>query len=130
MRAQRAIVFDDDELFRTLFARIFKSKYIEVRTYPSPDRYFCMQPEVESCPVGVACTNYLLTDYKMPGMTGIEFLVKIKNMGCKIPDCCKAIVSGSWLDEEFNEAKKLSLNVFPKSDSKNQISEWIDKEIN
>jgi CheY-like chemotaxis protein len=49
----------------------------------------------DSCPVDAPCTDFLLTDLMMPGMTGIEFLKKVKRMQCKIPEERKAIISGN-----------------------------------
>jgi len=123
MKEMNAVVFDDDDLFRNLCTRIFISKNVHVTVYSSPSLYICMQPGIETCPIDVACTNFLLTDNRMPGMTGLKFLDQIKSMDCKIPDCRKAIISGNWLDEDMAEAKKMVSNVFHKSHSKEQISE-------
>lgn len=126
MKEQTIVVIDDDDLFHILFTRILKSNNIYVTTYPNPSHYLCMQPGIETCPVAVACTTFLITDNRMPFMTGLEFLRRIKHMDCKIADCRKAIISGNWLDEELVEAKQLVPNVFHKADAKIQIPEWID----
>lgn len=125
-----AVVFDDDEIFHVLFTRIFKSNKINVICYSKPDLYFCMQPEIEKCPVDSPCVDFLLTDQMMPDMTGLEFLQRARQLDCKIPDCCKAIISGNWVDEDIEEAKKLVRNVFVKSESKELILGWIEKIVN
>jgi CheY-like chemotaxis protein len=122
-----AVVFDDEELFHILFTRIFKAHKINVICYPKPDLYFCMQPGIEKCPVDAPCVDFLLTDQKMPDMTGLEFLQRTKQMDCKILDCRKAIISGNWLDGDLKEAKKLVRNVFAKSEAKELIGRWIGK---
>ena len=66
-------------------------------------------------------------DNKMPEMTGLEFLSRIRQMGCKIPTQCKAIVSGSLDAEDQSKAKQLTENVFDKSDAKLLIAQWIEK---
>lgn len=63
MAEKLAVVFDD-----------FKSKNIQVKTYPNPSLYFCMPSEFDTCPVTTACADLLLTDQKMPDMSGLEFL--------------------------------------------------------
>lgn len=127
MTEKRAIVFDDSDLFRILFARIFLSKNIQVNSYPNPSLYFCMQSGVDSCPVTTTCADFLLTDQKMPDMTGLEFLRRVKLMQCKIPDSRKAIISADWTEETFEEAKQLTSYVFHKIDTKEKISFWIEQ---
>lgn len=125
MAEKRAVVFDDNEIFRILFTRIFKSKNIQVKSYPNPSLYFCMHSGADTCPVRTGCADFLLTDQIMPDMTGIEFLRRVKRMQCKIPESRKAIISANWTEETFEEAKQLSCNVFHKPDAKEEISLWI-----
>ena len=125
MPAVRVVVFDDDELFLTLFTRIFKSKNFQVKTYANPSLYFCMHSQTDSCPVDAPCTDFLLTDHMMPGMTGIEFLEKTRRMRCKIPDERKAIISANLTEEEYEKAKRLIPHVFHKSEAKEQIALWV-----
>lgn len=124
---KRAIVFDDSDLFRTLFARIFLSKNIQVKSYLNPYLYFCMQSGGDTCPVSTACADFLLTDQKMPDMTGLEFLRSIKQMQCKIPDSRKAIISANWTEETFEEANQFTSYVFNKLDAKKEVSLWIQQ---
>jgi CheY-like chemotaxis protein len=125
MAKQNAVVFDDDDLFLTLFTRIFKANGLKVTSYANPRLYLCSQPGVEKCPVEERCTDFLLTDFKMPGMTGLEFLRRVKQLSCKIPTSRKAIISGNWMDEDLKEARSLGIRVFHKSDAKKYISEWV-----
>ena len=129
MSTKKAIVFDDDDLFRSLFTKIFSAKKIEVTTYPSPSLYFCSDPRVNSCPVETPCVNFLLTDNSMHDMTGLEFLTRFKHIGCKIPDCQKAIISGHWSDEDLITAKQLVNHVFVKLGSKELIDSWIEESV-
>ena len=126
MIEKRAIIFDDNELFRFVIARILKSKDFKVKSYPSPCLYFCIQSGVDTCPVTTACTDFLLTDQMMPDMTGLEFLRRTKRMQCKIPDSRKAIISVDWTEETFGEAKQFTSYVFNKFDAKEKISLWIE----
>ncbi len=127
MTKQSAAVFDDDDLFCSLWVRILKKKEIKVSIYSNPSLYFCSHPSIETCPVETPCVDFLLTDNKMPEMTGLEFLRRIKQMGCKIPDHRKAIISGSLESGDQQKAKQLTSNVFDKSDAKEKISLWIEE---
>ena len=127
MRELSAVVFDDEDLFCSLFARILRDKGVKVTTYSTPSLYFCSHSSVQSCPVEFPCVDFLLTDNKMPEMTGIEFLSRLKRLGCKIPDDRKALASGSLDDEDQSKATLLTRNVFDKSDSKQLIARWIEE---
>ena len=65
----------------------------------------------------------------MPDMNGLEFLTRLKHMGCKIPDCQKAIISGDWSDEDLITAKQLVSHVFVKFRSKELIESWIKESV-
>lgn len=121
-----AIIFDDDELFRILFSRILKGKKFQVKSQANPCDYFCLQSGVDACPVATPCAEVLLTDQKMPDMTGLELLRRLQRMQCKIPDSRKAIISGDWTEEEFEEARQTGSYVFHKSEAKEQISIWVE----
>lgn len=127
MTDKRALVFDDEEIIRVLFARIFSSKKIQVDAYENPCLYFCIQSGADTCPVPTRCTDFLLTDQRMPDMTGLEFLRRIKEMQCKIPDSRKALISAILIEEELKEAGQLNVCVFHKSEAKEQISLWVEK---
>ncbi len=127
MAKQSAAVFDDDDLFCILWVRILKQKEIKVLTYSNPSLYFCLHSGIKTCPVETPCVDFLLTDNKMPEMTGLEFLRRIKQMGCKIPDHRKAIISGNMESGDQQKAKQLTSNVFDKSDAKEKISLWIEE---
>jgi len=126
MTDQSAVVFEDDNLFCYLFSRIFIKQGVKVTIYSNPSLYFCSDPCVETCPVNSPCCDFLLTDHLMPDMTGLEFLNRTKQMGCKIPDSRKAIISGNWLDEDLKTAKQLASLVFDKSDSLQLIDCWVE----
>ena len=120
-----AVVFDDEDLFCYLLTRILGEQDISVTTCAHPGLYLCCQPGVDSCPVEVPCVDFLITDQFMDEMTGLEFLARIKQLGCKIPDCRKAIISGNWTEETMDEARQLVPHVFEKSETKQCLARWI-----
>ncbi|HKL27298.1 MAG TPA: hypothetical protein VJ910_13830 [Desulfuromonadales bacterium] len=125
MEKPTAVVFDDDDLFRDLFARIFRGLDIQVDTYRHFAEYICSGPEIDACPVDGPCCDFLLTDKSMPDMTGLEFLKRTRRLGCKIPAERKAIISGHWSEEERAEASRLVEYVFPKNEAKKKICDWV-----
>lgn len=125
MTKMRAVVVDDDDLSHLVYRRIFKANNVDVRFCSQHSQCPCKQPGVESCPVEQPCVDLLLTEYWTPGMTGLDFLIWLKQMDCKIPDRQKAIISASWSEVELNRAKQFMNNVFHKFESTEQISLWV-----
>lgn len=128
MTIKRAVVFDDSELFCYLFSKFFKKYGVQVTTHEKPCQYFCIQAGVNSCPVTTPCTDFLLTDQQMPDMSGLEFLIRIQQMECKIPDCRKGVISANWTDEDKQKAQQIVPNVFDKSDTKDKVMKCIMEE--
>jgi CheY-like chemotaxis protein len=71
------------------------------------------------------CTDVLITDNKMPNMTGIEFLELQDKQGCKLDHRSKAIMSGNFSDEDIQKITKLGCKIFYKPFNLNEILEWI-----
>jgi CheY-like chemotaxis protein len=80
-----------------------------------------------TCPQNFVCGDFLLTDNQMPGMTGLEFVERQTNGGCKGIISNKAVISGSWNEEELAKAKRLGCRVFSKPFSLDEISAWLDE---
>lgn len=70
-------VIDDDEAIRDSLAFLFGTAGFEVATYPSAEAFLA-----ESQGSGVAC---ILSDVRMPGMSGIELLRALKARGSRLP---------------------------------------------
>ena len=114
MPKQNAVVFDDDDLFQILFKRILNTLDVEVKSFANPGLYFCSQPGVDSCPVAVPCVDFQLTDHMMSDMTGLEFLRRTRQIGCKIPDC-RSGASGRPLERSGGTYSGGSVRVYPLS---------------
>ena len=127
MTDKNAIIFDDDELFCYIATRILKDKNINVASYSSPIEYFCSQSGIDSCPVATQCVGFLITDNKMQDMTGLEFLKRLNQLECKIPNCRRAIISGNWTDDNLKIAKQLVKHVFDKFEAKKVFLQWIEE---
>jgi len=127
MAAGTALVFDDDIFFRNFLTETLASLHLEVTTFSS-HASFLSRINAE-CGLGDAtpCPDFILTDNQMPGMTGLEFVKRIKLMGCKIPNQNIAIISGRWTEEELDAANQLGCKVFQKYNSPDQIRAWIEE---
>ena len=125
MAKMRAVVVDDDNLSHLVYSRIFKTNDVGVKFCSQHSQCPCKKPGLETCPVEKPCVDLLLTEYWTPGMSGLDFLLWLKQMDCKIPDTHKAIISANWPDVELKKAKQFMENVFHKFESTEQISRWV-----
>ncbi len=124
----KALIFDDNDLVLNTLAMFLTSNAVDV----SPHHYAtCPMYEKKSvlCPVEIPAFNFIISDNNMPNMTGIEFYEDIETKGCKVPNKCKALLSGDVTQNLRNRAKKLGIEVFEKPCSFEVLGRWIDTAI-
>lgn len=70
-------VIDDDEALRESLAFLLKSAKVPVATYESADEFLETLPKDQG--------GCVVTDVRMPGMSGIDLLKKLREMGSPLP---------------------------------------------
>lgn len=71
------VVVDDDEAFRSALGRLLKSAGFPVQSFASAEDFLKSgQQQVTGC---------LITDIRMPGMSGLELQAKLNSDRCSIP---------------------------------------------
>jgi CheY-like chemotaxis protein len=120
----RAVVLDDDYVLRTLIYDVLKDRGYEV--HGSSEPFFCpiFLDRKCPCPVETHCTNIIITDINMPGMTGFEFIEHQKRKGCKVQHI--AMMSGRWTNEDIEHARNLGCYIFKKPFKIDEIEKWLD----
>ena len=120
----RAMVIDDNYIFRTIIADMLKNRGYEV--HGSAEPYFCpvFLDRKCSCPVNTHCTHIIIIDINAPDMSGLEFIEHQKNNGCKVQNV--AVISRSWTNEELEYAKRLGCHTFNKPVKFDEIKKWLD----
>jgi len=125
MASKVALLFEDNTLCRDLMTEILMEKDYEVTAFADPTSYVASNIGNRGCPDN-ACADALITDNQMPGMSGLELIQWMNDRGCKLPNHRKAVISGSWSNEEYKQAQRLGCKIFQKPTSIDEIHRWLD----
>jgi two-component system response regulator FixJ len=72
-----AHVIDDDEAVRESIGFLLRTAQLSVKTYETASAFLAVAPTV-----GSGC---IITDVRMPGVSGIDLLRRLKEMGLRLP---------------------------------------------
>lgn len=125
MRKPRAIVCDDEDSIRYTFKQILEEEGYEVLTADTPITCVFYREQVDNCPMHGRCTDILITDQEMPGMSGIQLLEMQHNRGCKVANKNKVLLSGREDSTLRQRAEALGCQFFPKPVLISTILAWI-----
>ena len=74
--SERVHVIDDDDGLREALAFLLEVNGIEADFYPSADAFLAALPVADGC---------ILTDIRMPGLTGLELVRELDRLGVALP---------------------------------------------
>ena len=121
----RVFVFDDKENILIVLKRHLEFQGHEVICANEPTACQAFQGNV--CDHNYPCGDILLTDNKMPNMTGLEFIEHMRNRGCKGLSKNKIVMSGLFSKSEREKANELGCHILFKPITVEEIDELIEK---
>jgi CheY-like chemotaxis protein len=119
----RAIVLEDNESVRETLSIILKLRGYEVIAFPDPGACIAYLDHESTALKEHCCCDILITDIRMPGMTGLEYLNYQKEQRCRVPNV--AVMSGSWTEADLQEARRLGCRIFEKPFVLEELNEWL-----
>jgi DNA-binding response OmpR family regulator len=126
MRKRRAVVIDDEKSIVDLFKVFFSTAGYEVLSYTTP--IVCpIRDEKNLCNTDYPCADVIITDYKMPGMNGLELLEEQSRHGCKLTRENKAVMSGYLDEESHRNVRQLGYAFFQKPIDFSNFSAWLEE---
>ena len=131
-RPRRAIVIDDEPMIRSMVERLLRRCGYSVLSYSSPVEEAIFK-EPEKCPAMTGdcasfdtnpnCAELIISDVRMPFHSGLEYVTKLRQVGCKVRDI--AIMSGDMGPDDCRKAEALGCKVFEKPFTMSEMKEWI-----
>ncbi len=126
----RIIIIEDDERCQELLSMVLERKGYEVISLSEPGVCPLYMDAECICTSEQACGDFLITDNRMPRMTGLEFIELQSRRGCKGIIGNKLVVSGTWTPSELQTAERLGCNVMHKPYNFNSILDWLEERKN
>lgn len=122
----RSLLLEDDEGILDALVGILEDRGYEVIAFREPKTCPVYREDGCSCPRDHACADILITDNRMPRMTGLEFIEHQLRNGCKLSVENKAVLSASLTDDERIRAEGLGCRVFVKPALYEDLEAWLE----
>jgi len=123
----RTLLLEDDSNSRHLLSLLLARRGHQVFGYDSPLRCPYLEKSICACYNDRPCFDFLISDNKMPGMTGLEFIVLQDQRGCRLDNRRKALLSGWLRDDEKRLAARLDCRVFEKPLNWIGFCQWLEE---
>jgi CheY-like chemotaxis protein len=119
----RVLIFDDDHLVRGVVAQICRRRGYEVVEFEDGN-HFCIGWQT-GCPCSNVqrCADVIISDIKMPGITGVQLMERLIRRGCGVPH--RALMSGYWTPETLAYATEKGFRIFRKPVGIWEIDGWL-----
>jgi CheY-like chemotaxis protein len=124
MRNRRAIVYDDEKTIRMVLRMFFEERGYEVITSHEPN--VCpAHDERFPCSGHRACADIIISDFRMPGLTGAQRFQLQSERRCPIPFANKAIMSGDILDRRLADLRRSGMFMIEKPIIFDTLAAWL-----
>ena len=119
----KVIIIDDEDSIRETLKMYLEDQGHEVFTAPEP--ILCDVYNGHECNEDYPCGDIMLIDYKMPKMTGTDFLQSMESRGCKGLSATKILMSGDTGSIDKKIAKQLGCQIIQKPLTFQMLDELI-----
>ena len=110
----RILLFEDEPSIRRPLCTFLRARGYEVLDFPSPVTCTLVTEQKCVCSRERACADIVVTDMKMPGMTGLELIRMMEEKGCHASTKDKIVISSGITPEQAVEFRTLGCHYLPK----------------
>jgi DNA-binding response OmpR family regulator len=110
----RILLFEDEYSIRRPLCVFLRARGYEVLDFPSPMTCTLVTEQKCTCSRERACADLVITDMKMPGMTGLELIRMMAEKGCHASSREKIVISSGLTPEQAVELRTLGCHFLPK----------------
>lgn len=121
----KVLLFDDDkDILETLGEYLCDNDY-DVETYSDPSKWRCCKSGSDVCPIDESetCTDIIITDIRMPNMTGVDFIRSLEKKKCKVKNI--AFMTGAANEDQLQFVQDNGYKLFKKPFNLDEIESWI-----
>jgi CheY-like chemotaxis protein len=123
----KVILLEDDEDLREIIGMELRSRGFEVVEAAEPKCCPVYKDPGVACACTSACADILITDNKMPRMTGVEFIEHLAAGLCRMPACNKAVMSAGLSAADTERLCEMGCRVFEKPFPLAELHQWLDE---
>ena len=120
----RVFLFEDNPMVLEFLTYVLQDRGYEVHAFPEIHNSPFFLKDRCSCPEGSLCGDVIVTDLKMPCISGLQFVEHQRKQGCRIRNI--AVVSGHWSPSNVRLAGRLGCTMFQKPFSMDEFYRWLD----
>ena len=129
MRKRRVIIFQEEPVIKLLLESIFSRRGYEVLSFNEP--VICpvyeSRQEERFCLKEHPCSDIVITDQRLPSMTGIELLRRQSTHGCKLMPMNKAVLSAYLTESEQKDLCELGGHFISTPFHLADLTRWIEE---
>ena len=128
MKKLKIIVLEDDPSLAALLKKVLLLRGHDVHVLSGSSFCPVVCGHKTECPKSTPCADVIISDHRMPTITGVEYFNLQKRVGCKIPDENKALITGSVMFTDLTKTvNELGCHFIKKPFKIEQIFKWVDE---
>ena len=128
MKKLQILIFEDEPSMASLLKQIVLMSGHDVQVYSDPTICPIYHDHGFECPRETPCADVIISDQKMPNISGFDFFKLQRNRGCKALDKNKALITAGEISHDLrSEMDEIGFHYIKKPFRVTEITHWIDE---